>query len=229
MGITDSKPKIIEFNGLPGTGKTTISQLLEEYLRKENIPVYNSNFRHSFSEKTYSLLLAPGYFRRIIELHNYSKHFVNTPSLRNTLIPLRYIRMYNHFVNDNKSGDLIIDQGFVQGLISLAHTEFFPKEDDLANLLASSCLQRIPIIFINCDCSVDKTIQRLLSRQSQGSRLQLLEYDELKRAMMVQYNNLKTLRSLMTKVYPDIRCISVDAELSPESNAKTIIDKIYSY
>lgn len=229
MGYVDSKPRIIEFNGLPGTGKTTISQLLKQRIEKEYCQVDDKYYRHKYQKTPYSLFLSPEYYNRIIKYYNYSKSFESQRPLIYSLIPLKYIRMYNQFVRDEKKSVLIIDQGFIQGLISLAHIDILPKQDFLSNLLTHSGLNELPFVSINCSCCIEKTIERLLNRQDQKSRLQQKKGDELIKAMKVQYMNLNTLRAKVTESCPRIQSIEIDTELSPDYNVNNIIDKLQLY
>ena len=224
MGYLDSKTRIIEFNGLPGSGKTTISQVLGQYIKKENGMVSFKYFRHWCHDYTYSMCMSPLYYNRAIRFVKYSRCLEVQQSLRYSLLPLKYIRMYEHFVRDNKQAELIIDQGFIQGMISLAHTDLFPREELLLSLLKTSGLNDLPIVFVNCKCSLDKTMDRLLTRQAQGSRLQQMNKDELKHAMSVQEQNLTYIRSWVVEVCPNTKSITIDTELSPAYNAELIMN-----
>lgn len=224
MGYFDSKTRIIEFNGLPGSGKTTISQVLGQYIKKKNGTVSFKYFRHWYHDYTYSMCMSPLYYNRAIRFVKYSQCLDNHHSLRYSLLPLKFIRMYEHFVRDNKQGVLIIDQGFIQGMISLTHTELFPQKELLLSLLKASGLNDLPIVFVNCKCSIDKTTDRLLTRQTQGSRLQQINKNELKNTMSVQEQNLTYIRSSVNKVCPNIKSIAIDTELSLEYNAELIMN-----
>ena len=129
MEFVNKKTVIVEFNGLPGTGKTTISRLLAENLVKEYDKVFCGYYRHSYQDYTYSMFMSPSYYCRALSIYRYSRCFITPKSIRYSLVPLKYIRMYEHFVKDKVNGGLIIDQGFIQGLISLAHNELFPQTE----------------------------------------------------------------------------------------------------
>lgn len=222
MEFVNKKTAIIEFNGLPGTGKTTISRLLAENLVKEYDMVFCGYNRHSYHDYTYSMFMSPLYYSRALKFFSYSRYFVTPRSIRYSLVPLKYLRMYDFFVKDKNNGGLIIDQGFIQGLISLAHNELFPHTKSLGYLLRTSGLNDLPIVIVNCNCSLDRTIDRLLTRPVQGSRLQLMNKEELKVTMTVQEHNLQTLRSLLIETCPNTKCVTIDTELSPEYNVGLI-------
>lgn len=226
MGFADSKTRIIEFYGLPGAGKTTISDLLGDFIEKQYGPVYKQYNRNRFEAYTYSMCLSPRFFGRFIRYNQYSHKFDTARSLRYSLLPLRFIRMYEHFIKDKECGTLVIDQGFIQSVISLAHTDVFPERERLLSLIKTSGLNDLPIVIVNCKCGLEKTIERLANRQSQGSRLQLMDMRRLQDAMRVQEQNISTLQSMIAEACPNIKSISIDAERVPEYNAKLIIDSL---
>ena len=77
-------------------------------------------------------------------------------------------------------------------------------------------------IKISCASFLDNTIDRLLTRQVQGSRLQLMTKEELKDTMTIQEHNLHALRSLLMETCPNARCVTIDTERSPEYNAELL-------
>lgn len=134
--------------------------------------------------------------------------------------------MYEQFIQYNSRGVLLIDQGVIQGLISMIHTGLFPKHDDLFILLKKLGLDELPIILINCSCSISNTTTRLLRRQNKGSRLQQMDEFEMETTMLTQYRNFSTLRAMIPQAFPSLKCIDINTELPAEVNAKIIIDQI---
>ena len=70
MAISSSKPIVVEFNGLPGSGKTTIARILQEKLKQAGIPTISRYARHRFLNNVYSIWLSPKYIKSLYTVNS---------------------------------------------------------------------------------------------------------------------------------------------------------------
>lgn len=226
MGCNSSKVRIIEFNGLPGTGKTTIARILGDKLIKDNKgPIHYYYYRYMFHTNRFSFLLSPRYSLLFCKLWLFSRRFKEAATFNFLFSVIRFVRMYHHYLEDNINGYLIVDQGFVQSLISIAYNERFPDINGFSKIIRDCDFARLPILYLNCSCNPVVNIERLRYRVGNYSRIQNLQNDELKKVLNIQNDNLSILRSVLVDYCPNAQFLCVDTERrSPEENAAKIFD-----
>ena len=221
-----SKPIIIEFNGLPGSGKTTMARQLRRELESlQCIVSFNYNKR-KFHKFGFLVILNPKYWSLIKEIFLYSRLFTKRRSVKNILHIAKYVRKYNDFANCPKNKILIRDQGFVQSLVSLAHQDNLPQSDRLDNILRKSGIDHMPLFIINCD--VDETVSenRITSRSKNGCRVVGMSETERLQTLKIQKENFVFLRNKIEKVCPTIAFVNIDTSISIRDNVNTIIQCI---
>lgn len=226
MGCPTSKPVIIEFNGLPGSGKTTISLLLKKRIEGLNNIVFLKYYRKVFFCNVYSILLAIRYWRLFFLVKKYSKIFRLKRPLRLCLLYVSYVRMYHDFLKDKSSDILIIDQGVVQSLISLAYKDRVSKNDSLKELLLKSEIDTPQIVFVNCLINEKLAMNRIIARNQKGGRVDSMEAQEMERTLCVQSENFQCIRDEIKKVYSHINFIDIDMEGSAEDNTNVILSQL---
>lgn len=227
MADASSKPRIIEFNGLPGTGKTTLARLVGDLMKNEPDvygPIYYSYYRYKFQKNRYSMLLSPGYYVLIYKLWKYSRLFKTPRRLDYCLHALKFVRMFRQFLKDVPNGILIIDQGVIQGLISIGHDELFPSEVGIVDIISNCNIEKMPILIVNCSCDYTDNIERLLNRHNQNSRVQKYSLEDMKNLLILQTCNFNTLRQLLTDNYPSLVELDINTNISTDENVKKIID-----
>lgn len=227
MGVGVPQYRIIEFNGLPGTGKTTISRLLPDCLDPDVFgPVSFRYYRNKLDRTPFSLFLSPKYLGRVSLIRQFASLFEPRSPWVFMLQPLKFIRMYEHFVKDNGTGVLVVDQGFVQGLISIAHTQRFFDAGRLKELVMASGFNDLPVLVVNCSCQLQEADERLSKREDKGSRLQYMEEERKREALLIQQQNFDTIRGIMASSCPDVYAIDLDTGKPPEINAGIIRDSL---
>ena len=211
----------LDFYGLPGCGKSTISHLLADSIRykaKVVEPSYHIDHGYStagrFLTKSLKamvlLALHPKLFFFIVKVitscgyNGFSKDF--------------YIHLFNisykiGVLNDPPTGYVIFDQGLWQSVISL----FYRKEDitsmvPIFNQLNSLVSKKIHYISVYIQVDVKTAIERMDTRHAAVSRVQLLDSDdkveELKRQLSIM-DGLPTPRIVVDSVQNDINgCVS---------------------
>lgn len=220
-----SKPKIIEFNGLPGAGKTTIMRSLQKELDALNVPTLTRYYRRQIRWRRYITLFLPKYYNLIHLIRNYSRQFSQKKELSLCLSYVDFVKMYNDFTEDKMSGVLLIDQGAVQSLLSLAHQDFVPESPKLDKIVKKSGFDNKTLYLVNCNLDPSISEERIKSRPQKGEscRVESMDHDEVEKTLAVQTKNLSYLRNTFSKNCPFIHMIDIDASNSIEENVKKIL------
>jgi hypothetical protein len=180
----------VEFYGLPGCGKSTISHLVSNKLQKMGYIVYEPSYTLDHLNKPLARKL-----KKIIATVIY--YFIN---------PLNYNRI-KMLVKDNgyiskkeylsqivniipkklvyeksKSCIYLWDEGLIQSSISLSYNNDINVEDNVKLLVGKS---RILKIYLKLD--VEKALERMLERKTNDSRVEKEPNINTKRLMMNKY------------------------------------------
>lgn len=214
------KPYIIEFNGLPGSGKTTIANALQKELESAGLTVKRFYLRTRLFRSPRILYFMPQYWVQLKNAADYAKLLPKRTYMRRILSMIHYFKMYQEFVRDEVADYLIIDQGIVQSFISLAHQDTFPKSNELAGVLRKLRLNEFPLILINCNINEQLSNERIASRPSNGCRVESMSEEDRRRTLYVQLENFALIRKLIKQEYPQISVLEVDTE-------KTIKESVY--
>lgn len=125
--------KIVEFNGLPGSGKTTISyELFNLYkVNREDVATYD-NLRERVPRRPFyavPYMLKNYSFHEIFLMLKMVSCFKGVP-LKEYLRRILYTEQiaYNYRMIEAKPGICIVDQGLIQGVISLGYVYSFKEE-----------------------------------------------------------------------------------------------------
>lgn len=229
MGKNPSFPRIIEFNGLPGSGKTTIALILKELIEDRiNTQALREYYRYSFQANPYSMFLSPSYYFTISKVRYYSKFFKDNRSLPVDLNVTKYLRMYKQFISDYNDGILVIDEGIVQMLISVAYDQLISNMNPLSQVISSLQLNKLPILFVNCNLDEESTAYRIKNRLPNGCRLENLSNEKMQSTLITQSNNFDVLRSQLFHCYTDMLSLDIYTSVKPENNAALVLDFLQS-
>lgn len=218
MAFSFTKPIIVEFNGLPGSGKTSLANLFRTELESLGVKVFTKYYKYTIPNRRYLPLFMPKYYRVLYNVDRLSRTFPTSKELYLKLSFVNFIHMYNTFISDSNSGVLLIDQGIVQALLSLAYDDLFPDSIEtqkmIRSLLEDCHLFNLPIFFINCSTSVELSKDRIRSRPRKNGafRLESVENDsDLTDILKIQDNNLKNLRNILKDMAPN-RCFYLNMD-----------------
>ncbi len=221
------KPRIIEFYGLPGSGKTTIARLLGHELDSQRIQY--RYYRYKFHRHPYSVLLSPAWYSVVLHLWRYSRNYKAKKPLVRSLSPVHYFRMYNHYLRDCNDGYLILDEGLLQMIVSLSYEESLLVNDAFLDVLKSLNLNEIPLVLVNCCCQSDLCAQRISFRGPHGGRLDELQREDVEKTLHTQEINFNLLTDAVKFCYPQLQIINIDGTLPADINARQIAKLLNLY
>lgn len=221
---------IVEFNGLPGLGKTTVANELINYLNAKGYKIVTRQYRknlfytlhHPFPElfspslyrlvKSYSRIIPPKRKKRTHE------HWINF-----------YVQKYLAINNYSGADFAIIDEAIIQFWVAMAFQDRMPESEKAEAVVKKIKSMGIKFVRVDCVNDVAESAKRIKSRPSRGLVFESMQHDELVRTLKVEAANFDYLRSVFSKVYENQRVITIDTiHTSPKGNAQIIIDQIIS-
>ncbi len=232
MELHSREPLILEFNGLPGSGKTTITNKILEINdggTVKYITTYNKNFLSSYLKSSwfnYGCLQFNRVLSPFLSAYNYHK-----TSLRDDrLLLLYFFRQYYNYIHSGKYEILIVDQGIIQALLSVAHNSLIKDLALLGSIVEFLADKGVRFIRVNCISNVLLSDIRVKQRPSNHSRLDLMQEEDLRQTLNIQAKNLEMIRECFNRhpFYKELM-VSVDTEKSIEDNAlfiNNIVDDI---
>ena len=217
---------IIEFNGLPGTGKTTVGKELNKvFLEKGYTCFFSYNIPKNIIARYISYIFDGSLYLYYLGLI-FAKKLTGSFRKENLQIPLilvYFYQMYKNFQYYNPHKVLIIDQGIVQGIISIAHTDKMAEDKSLKKIFNFFSKKGISLYSVNCLCDVELSKERIRGRNTTGGRLDVVSDDELIKALDVQAENFDFIRNCANDLF---KCVDIDTAISPELNAVKIFEFI---
>lgn len=219
---------IIEFNGLPGTGKTTISRCLNKYLSENGIITLTDFSKNRIRRNHYSTLLNLSCLHLKWILFRYW-NTINTTDNRTgrDFVIMHFFRMYKDFLN-TKGCVLIKDQGIIQALLSMAHLNRINSSKPLDEVV--KYLFRSDVMFVRIDCKTDVNISydRINSRPTFNARLDNISNDQLMHSLSTQSHNLSIIRDSFNSIYSsNMMVLRIDTNEPYTKNAELIAAQIF--
>ena len=219
---------IVEFNGLPGLGKTTVANILIEELNKLGYKTVNG--------KKYRRNLLYTLHHPIPELYSL-KLYKLVSSYAKSIPPIGrkrthvhwtnfYARKYESIVKYSGADFAIVDEAIIQFLVAMAFQDRMPVSDKMDAIVEK--LKSMGIKFVRVDCvnRVEEAARRILSRPERGLVFESMQQDELLRTLEVEAANFEYLRTVFSRVYDNQLAINIDTLEAPENNALKILDVI---
>jgi hypothetical protein len=227
---------IIEFNGLPGCGKSTTATLLMERLKLmgyevgyfEDLQNCKYSNRRMKNIKLVLNSLKPPYIKVI---YNLLKVWLNLKPFkfsRINYIKLVYNFYFIYFSKEvTKRYDFIIcDQGLIQGILSIMHTDIIKDNSYIQELVDSILYNLKDIYWVNCNVNYRTAKERIRSRGLTQGRLDFINDDNrLFSALLKQELALDLIRKEAEDIGLE-KTIQLDMNCVVEKNIEFIIKKI---
>lgn len=229
-------PLIIEFNGLPGSGKTTLSSHIADYLNKNNIRCLLYQDYLKLNSRKSKVLKVSNFLFELMKPSNwpfiyYSTSFLKSAGLwsRDRISRLR--SMFYMYMNIKKlikkeSIDvIIIDQGVIQTIISILFLKNLSCEEQVNKIL--ECLSETITKFciINVHVDVDLVSQRIVKRQKMSSRIDRMNEEEARDYLLANSRNFNKIRKIISEI--NIQHLNIDTFLDVKKNSRIITDWIF--
>ena len=227
MGFFLEKSIIIEFNGLPATGKTTIANALVSLLEEDGIQCTGHYLKHKWQKNGRTVFLSPKLFRLLFLLKRFADS-IKPRSYRFTHImgEIYHYRSYRDFLHDYKDKRVfIVDQGLIQSIISIAHTDKILDEDSLKKVVSYYSANNIEFICVNCKVDPNLSFERIRNRPDNTARMHQIPREQLLHAMRMQADNFDMVRRCFADRL-NLEVVNLDTELDPSENARIIYNSI---
>lgn len=195
---TSIKPIILDFYGLPGAGKSTVSHLLAESLTKKGYtvsePTYNTAHKMNpvfrkivkLSGAVIYSIMRPELFRQNLRLAR--KCGYSNPkdiSSQITNIMIKYFTLRKKTSLDY----IIFDEGLCQSAVSLCVMRCPEKTNIIAKYLYRYLSGKFTIIPIYLKIEMQQALIQMEKRASNDSRVEKIKSDKEKECLMKKYLN----------------------------------------
>lgn len=227
-----NKGLYVEFNGVAGSGKSTICNALIIALEKKCFPVlryqklYESFCASRFwKAKLVWLSLDIDNIRLIIEtiklVHLLGLKHVNKKVVRFFLINQILIKWFSKRFSDYY---LISDEGYVQYLISIIYNNSISINCDMKviNSFFTRIQKSMDCLCVNVILNTSENANRVIKRKDGKSRLDTLNKENLNKIIMTQASNFNAIRKHINSKNQ----IDVDSENNVDLNVDLILYEI---
>lgn len=225
--------RIIELIGIPGCGKSTlVKELLKDLTTTGNIVVDRKSisavidfmWKHRWSIPIIAICfyIFTGNFRL---KHALIKYMLAFPKNDFSVMYAMYVYIIYRFVSKNNNAEVVmlLDEGIIQFLSSIAHD--IPIEQSSQILQLSKQLKDIiaNTIYVQCGIPIEDAVQRIKLRDK---RDRFSYSSHLKDLLRIKQTNLIFL---LNTVVPKFNVMEVDMTKSVLTNKDIVLKKIKDY
>lgn len=227
------KTMIIEFNGLPGSGKTTVSEALVKRLESKREfalcwPLKESELKRYISYlvdgSVILYLLGAKLFNLVSKQSGEDNKTVFKKEKGRVFNLIKRYREYKAFYRQAQSNEvLLIDEGVIHGILTLLHGRKLRSTRYLDKLLRFFKKRGVEFVCVECASDISLSDHRIAERGYTCSRLDVCDAEERARILSVQNENLKLIRERVAVIMSP-RTVYIDTKESADDNA-AYIDK----
>lgn len=219
---------LIDFNGLPGSGKSTICRCLTDELRRQGKRVITLDAvsgRLASNHRGTVLVFLKGL--RYLGVRRTALVFRFGAELRRKKAPDVLYRLfvlvssygtYSECMKTDSADIVVSEQCCIQEIISCYHNR--PIGDSRFPFELLSALGNDYFV-VNAVTSVEVVHDRIRNRKNGYSRLDRLDEDSLKTVLEIQEENFRALREAICEA--GLKHCEIHTEAEPEENAKAVI------
>ncbi|PKM61471.1 MAG: hypothetical protein CVU99_03215 [Firmicutes bacterium HGW-Firmicutes-4] len=224
---------LLEFNGVPGSGKTTLSNSVIANLNGIDYPVYSYHkiikkptrknlkllFKYLIHVKCSSFRM--GCLGMLYLLTN--KKFNRENWLRIVSIIILY-DFYQKKSMENSDEVILVDQGIIQQIVSISYETELISDRFVKKIIARLKKKNLHLYIINVDLDVTESFDRLNLRVGNVSRIQNMNRKKGIETLKIQQNNFDIIREIIRKTGMD--SIDINTQVSVDENVLIIKDFI---
>jgi len=223
---------IVEFNGLPGAGKSTIANAcLSGQVAGQRMQLVKGGRRSGSLERSavcriISTLVMSASPKHLSFTVSVLRLVGSTPRVTKARFLRIYslLRIYLHYYDLAKHGGeiaaAVFDQGMLQGIVSLFHQDEITRTEESRRVLKSFVNKSEPVILINVKVDPAEVMRRLQKRTGGGARVENMDRVEAWKTLRMQSHNLEVLRRVARDL--GVNCLEVDASRGIAENCEVI-------
>lgn len=226
------KALYLEFNGVPGCGKSTICKALLDELNKYNFRYYDyQNLFLNFIKKrmwkmqALFMLLNINGIRILYNTHKAVNQLGLSRDNRK-FVPYLILTqlLITYFGKKYSDSILVSDEGIVQYVISMLYDQKITNETHLDCTITEilSMSNYVDMIAINVEIKSELAISRIREREDGKSRLDHLDNNSLKYIMDIQIANFMVIR----KYISNLSHVDINVGSDIESNVRVLLDQV---
>lgn len=217
---------IIEFNGLPGSGKTTISKELKKILESNGYSVVTNYFRFYWNRFPFKILTIPYSLKLYTLARDYSRSILPMRKRTHLHKIVYWFRMYKQIIKYSSADFALIDQAFIQDLVSIAWLDAIPHSNKCDAIVKFLKEEEINFIRVDCANNMELSVNRIKERPQIGHLFESIDDVELYGILKIQSHNFDYVRETFSQILKNQYIIKIDTKLSPQLNAQIIKDFI---
>lgn len=218
---------LIDFNGLPGCGKSTVARELLSLLSDQSrkcLFLQTEIERVSKRKLTLLFLLVKSIFSSRIKI--LFIYFRLLAEFKNGGIKLAINAWKNYCIcfSSAKANDTIIiaDQFVIQSILSCYYDVQIKDFSGVRKLVGHAERDFRYCLFVDVECSSETAAQRIAKRKTHGGRLDDLEINSLKAILETQIHNLDFIKQSVNRAH----VITIDSSDTPALNSRKIEEMI---
>ncbi|WP_303871781.1 AAA family ATPase [Acetobacterium wieringae] len=228
-----NKTMFLEFNGIPGSGKTTLSNRVIKDMKSKNYPIesYHKVIKKPTRKKLKDLLL---YLLRIklgsVKIGYLATMYLITNKKLNHENWLRVFSLVVLFDFYQKKGQdrgdevILVDQGIVQQIISMLYESELIADKYVKRIICLAKKKNLGIYVVNVDLDINTSFERLVKRRGNISRIQKLNKADAIHTLTIQQNNFNKIREILNELEQE--SIDVNSKACIDETVQSIVNYI---
>lgn len=225
------KNKIIflEFNGIPGSGKTTLSNRVIEDMKSADYPVesYHQIIKKPSRKNLKHLLLflfriKPSSFKigYLAVMYLITNKKLNHENWLRAISLVVLFDFYQKKNRDNVQEVILVDQGIAQQIISMLYESELIVDKYVRKLIRYAKKKDLGIFIVNVDLDIKASFERLTKRKGNISRIQKLNEANAIHTLTIQQNNFNKIRKIIKEL--ELESLNVNTQVCIDENVLLI-------